>query len=299
MSIRIGDLVHNRQLAASLGATQARTRAAESAIASGQAATRYAAIADEAGTLLRARDAQALKSGYLEQAKQVGQRIETMDAAMDGLVGIAQRARAALVQRLDGASGKDMPLATELEGMLADVAAKLNTKLGSEHLFAGSRTDTAPVALPATPITAADPTLYYQGDAVRLGARIDEGVEIAWGVTADDPAFAGLIASLGQAAAAHAADDRSGLEAALAGLDQALDGMIDLRSAIGAQAARTEAAAEAHEAGIDYLGGIVSGIADADVPTVMARLAQDQASLEATYAVTGRLASLSLADYLR
>ena len=44
---------------------------------------------------------------------------------------------------------------------------------------------------------------------------------------------------------------------------------------------------------------IVSRIEDTDLPTALTRLASDQASLEATDLVTGRLTSLSLADYLR
>lgn len=299
MPLRVGDLVHSRQLTATLVATQARLREGQAAIASGKAASRYEEIAADAGLLLRARDARAIRNGYLEQSRLLGQRLEAMDAALGGLVDIAQRARAALVQRLDSGTGQDMPLATELDGMLAETASRLNAKLGDEHLFAGSRIDTAPVALPATPITAPDPSLYYRGDEVGLSARVDEGVEMGWGVPASDPAFAGLIAALGQARAAHEADDRAGLESALTALGDALSGIADLRAGVGAKAARAEALADAHEGGILYLDGIVSGIEDTDVPEVMTRLAQGQASLEAAYAVTGRLAALSLADYLR
>lgn len=299
MPFRIADLAHGQRLTSTLAAIQARTREAQMAIASGKAARRFDQIADDAGLLLRARDARTLAGAFLDRNQTLARRLQAMDSALDGLVGIAQRARATLVRRLDSGTGRNMPLTAEIDGMLAEIAARLNTKLGEDHLFAGSRTDQPPVALPAGAIAVADPSLYYRGDEVRLSARVDEGVEITYGVTASDPAFAGLIAALGQARIAHAADDRAGLEQAMAGLDAALGGIIDLRGSLGAEAARLDPIRDAHEAGIAYLDDIVSGIEDADVPAVMTRLAQDQATLEAAYAVTGRLAALSLADYLQ
>jgi flagellar hook-associated protein 3 FlgL len=299
MSLRIADLDQSRRLTTSVVATQARMREAQTAIATGKAAGRYDRIAGEAGLLLRAQDARALKAGYLEQSQHLAQKLQAADVALGGLIGIAERARALLVQRLDGGTGTDMQLGAEIDGMLAEAASRLNTRLGQDYLFAGSRTGTRPVELPAVPATAADPALYYRGDEVRPSARADQGVEITYGVTASDPAFSGLIAALGQAHAAHAAGDRAGLEGALQGLGEALAAMVDVRAGLGAAAERLESIASAHEAGIALLDGIVSGITDTDVPEVMTGLARDQASLEAAYAVTGRLAALSLTDYLR
>ena len=114
------------------------------------------------------------------------------------------------MQRLDGGLGSDVPLDELVDTMLAEVEAALNTRLDGQYLFAGSRSDAAPVELPAPPPTTADPTLYYRGDAVRLTTRADAGLELAYGVTADAAPFAELIAALGQARAAHLADDRAG-----------------------------------------------------------------------------------------
>ena len=192
-----------------------------------------------------------------------------------------------------------MPLDTEIEAMLQEIEAALNTRLDRQYLFAGSRTDARPVSLPATPITTADPTLYFQGDDHQLSIRADTGLEVGYGITADDPAFAELIAALGQAHAAHLADDRAGLQGAMTALGGAMDGLGDLRAELGARTARLESITEGHRSAILYLDEIVSGIEDADLADVLTRIASDQASVEAAYMVTGRLASLSLADYLR
>ena len=183
--------------------------------------------------------------------------------------------------------------------MLAELQRALNTRIDGQYLFAGSRTDTAPVDLPAAAVTTADPSLYYRGDGVRLTVRVDAGVEVGYGVTADDAGFAGLIAALGQAKAAHAANDRPGLEAAMTGMGAALDRLTAVRADLGTKTAQLESIAEQHRAGLGYLDEMISGIQDVDLAEVLTRIASDQASLEAAYSTTGRLASLSLASYLR
>ena len=145
----------------------------------------------------------------------------------------------------------------------------------------------------------ADSSLYYRGNSVRLTTRADVGFELAYGVTADAVPFAELIATLGQAREAHLADDRVGLSAAMAGLETALDGVTGLRAGVGIAAERLEAVSEGQRSAILYLDEVVAGIEDTDLAAVLIRIASDQATLEAGYSVTGKLASLSLADYLR
>lgn len=299
MVTRIGDLGQNQRLTTTMLATQTRLRLAQAAAASGKAATRFDQIADQAGQLVRLKDARGLKASFLERSEGLTGRLQLMDQALGSIVDLVDRARASLVQRLDGSLGSAVPLDAEIDSMLAEIERALNTKLDGRYLFAGSRTDTAPVSLPATPITMADPSLYYRGDAVEQSIRVDSGAAIAYGITADEPAFADLLAALGQARTAHLADDRAGLQTAMAGLGSALDRLTDLRAGLGTKAARLEAVADAHQAGLVYLDEMISGIEDTDMAAVLTRIAGDQASLEATYTVTGRLASLSLVDYLR
>ena len=299
MAARIGDLAHSRRLTTDLGAIQARLREAEAAASSGKAATRYDQIADRAGELLRVEDARAAKATLADQNDRLLQRLQLVDGALGSVVDIAARARTALIQRVDGGLGADVPLDTMIDGMAAELESALNLRLDGQYLFAGSRSDAAPVAIPSPPPTTADPALYYAGDSVRLTARADLGLSLSYGVTADAAPVAGLIAALGQARAAHLAGDRAGLETAMAGLEQALDGLTGLRAGVGATAERLESVTEGQRSAILYLDEIVASIEDVDLAEVLTRIAADRTALEAGYAVTGKLASLSLADYLR
>jgi flagellar hook-associated protein 3 FlgL len=299
MTLRIGDLAHSQRLIATMGGIRARLMDDQAAAASGKAVASYDRIADRAGELLRVRDASAVRSALADRNERLGRELQLMDGALGAIVDVASRARVAVLQRLDGGLGDAVPLEDEIDSLLAQVEDALNTRFDGRYLFGGTRTDVPPVSLPATPATTADPTLYYRGDQVRLSVRADLGVELTYGVTADAAPFADLIAMLGQARAAHLADDGAGLAAAASGLETALDGLTGLRAQTGIASAQLETVTEGQRSALLYLDEMTSSIENVDLAATLTRIANDQAGLEATYAVTARLASLSLADYLR
>jgi flagellar hook-associated protein 3 FlgL len=299
MALRIGDLAQSQLLSRTLSGVQARLSEAQIAVSSGKTAQTFDEIADRAGELLRVRDARAVRSTLADQNDQLGRELQMMDGALGAVVDVADRARVALVQRLDGNLGDDVPLESQIDALLGELEAALNTRFDGRYLFGGSRTDQAPVSLPDPPPSVADPTLYYRGDQVRLSVRADLGVELDYGVTADAAPFAQLIGALGQAQAAHLADDQPGIAAAAAAVEAALGGVAGLRAGVGITAERLESVTERQRSAVLYLDEVTSSIEDVDLAAMLTRIASDQAGLEAAYTVTGRLASLSLADYLR
>ena len=299
MTTRIGDAAQSARIAATLQQTQGRIRDAQTAIASGKAIDRYSDIPATAGMLIRAKSDRAGMSDFIGRNERLLDRMNTADSAVGAIGDIAERMRSLLVNRLDAATGSAVPLDSEVDAALDQIAAQLNLKIDGRYVFGGSRTDTAPVALPSPPPTTSDPSLYYQGDAVSVTARVAPDVELSHAVTAADDGFATLISALGQAKAAHAAQDQAGLESALTDLSAAIDGIADLRGAMGATSARLEAITESQRSTELYLDETINRIEATDVPTALARLAEDQASLEAAFVTVSRLSNLSLADYLR
>ncbi len=292
MSTRIGDLGQSNRLAAFLERTQARIRDAQSDIASGQRAQRWDEIADRAGLLVASREQRALTDRRASENEKILGRLQATESALGGIADLAERLRTLLVARLGEAGRSVIPLADEVDQMADELTGLLN-------LFAGSRTDTAPVVPPDPLPTTADPTLYYQGDSVTPTVRADPGIEIDYGTTAAAEPFAQLFAALGQAKEAHLADDRAGLEQALQNAVEAIDGVADVRGRLGVAAARLEDIVDGQRGALLYLDELIGSIADTDLAEAAARLARDQATLESTYLVVARLNQLSLADYLR
>lgn len=297
MIARTGDVAQNNRLNSHLHATQNRMRETQVAIATGKRAQRYSEIASETGLLLHARNSQRHAAAFVATNTTTTDRINTMDAALSNVLDIAERARTLLIQRLDPSLGGDVPLESEVDSMLQEVAAQLNKRLGDRYLFAGSRTDTAPVELPDTINGLADLADIYRGDDVRLAVRAAEGVEISYGIPASD-AF-DLLNVLAAMKEAHIAGDTAGLQASVDALGSAVSSLTGLRGDLGARATRLETITETHQATAAYLAETVSRIEDTDLSSAMTSLAKDQAAIEAAYLTISRISSLSLADYLR
>jgi flagellar hook-associated protein 3 FlgL len=296
---RTGDVAHSNRLNGYIQGTQERMREAQVAIATGKRAEVYSAIGSDTGVLLQARDSRARADAFVASNTTTLDRLNTMDGALGNILDLADRMRTLLVQRLDPTLGDSIPLGPEVDTMLQEIAAQLNTRLGDRYLFAGSRTDTAPVALPATVAGPADldPAVVYQGDAIRPTARAAADVEVTYGLLATD-AF-DIMTVLATVREAHLAGDVDGLKAASDALGDAFSALADLRGELGARTARIEAVTETHRANAAYLGETVSRIEDTDLPSAIAQMSRDQMAIEAAYLTISRLNSLSLADYLR
>ncbi len=294
---RTADIAQSNRLNSHLQSTQNRMREMQVAIATGKRAQRYSELAGDTGPLLHARDSQRRAAAFVSTNTTTRDRIATMDTAIGNVADIAERARTLLIQRLDPSLGTNVPLDSEVDSMLQEVAAQLNKRLGDRYLFAGSRTDTAPVELPATVNGPADVTDIYRGDDVRLAVRAAEAVEISYGIPATD-AF-DLIGVLATLKEAHVAGDTTRLQASVDSLGDAISTLSGLRGELGARGTRIETITETHRANAAYLAETVSRIEDTDLASAMTSLAKDQAAIEAAYLTISRISSLSLADYLR
>ncbi len=296
---RTGDVAHNNRLNAFIQGTQNRMREAQVEIATGKRAQVYSEIGSETGILLQAREGQRRADAFVFSNTGTTEQLQTMDGAVGNVVDIAERMRTLLVQRLDPSIGSSLPLGTEIDTMLEQIASQLNSKLGDRYLFAGSRTDTPPVELPASVDGPADldPATIYKGDTVRLSVRAAEDVEVVYGILATD--VFSVMNVLAAAKEAHVADDTDGLKAAMDALSDSFSALADLRGELGARTARVEAITETHRANAAYFAETASRIEDTDLPSAIARMAKDQTAIEAAYITISRLNSLSLADYLR
>ncbi len=299
MVSRIGDAAQYARMMLAVRDLQARIQDGQIAAATGRAARRFADIPDKAALgLSLGHDLRLVEARIGENRRALG-RMQVAEGAMAAISDVAERARNLLVQRLDAATGASVPFVAEIDGMLTEIESRLNLRFDDRYLFAGSKTDTRPVSIPDPPPTSADPAAYFSGDRLAPRVRAEEGTEIVYLPTAADDAFASLIGALGAAREAHLAGDRAGLEAALDALGRAIGGLADLRGEYGARAARLESVVESQESMRVYLGELLQGIEDVDLPAVVSRLAEDQAALEASYLTIARLARLSLTDFLR
>lgn len=297
---RIGDFAHSTRMTDLLMAAQTRSRAAQVQISSGKVADRFEGIAMESDRLVGTKSVLQRTQQYQDNNDLVNGRLVAMESSIASLHEVGSQLRVRLLQRLNDAGSVPGLLTGEARAMLDQTVADLNAEFDGRYLFAGSKTDTAPVVLdPAFATFGAPDDTFYQGDAVELTVLADDDIEVTYGMTADRAGFHELVGALRAVIEADAIDDRPRLEAALDLVNAALPKLAEDRSTLGLRQARLDQINIGHSDAAVYLGGQISDIENVDLAEAVTRMTQDQILLESAMATISRLSQLSLADFLR
>jgi len=330
----IGDLA--RQFAAMHHLASARQRldtlAAE--LASGTVADPAARLGGRTDRLAAAAHRIALLDAGREAAHLLAHRLEAAQTALDHVD--TQRgtlARELLALPVAATPQLIADTASRAGIAFATAVSALNGRHGTESLFAGTATD-GPALAPADTILAAlrahvagaadaddlaarvdaffdDPgggfaTMAYLGDTGPAPTRRLDGQDFALGPRADDPALRAVMKGL--ALAALAADHPPGIpdsaRAAImhragAALTGAADALAGSRAALGTVQERAETAASRQSAALTAARIEHAVLIAASPEDTAVALRDAEIRLETQYAVTARLAGLSLAGYLR
>lgn len=330
----IGDLAHSLVLRTRGAALKRRQDILTAELASGQVSDPAARLGGDLARLtdidrtLRRLDGFAVTTGeaaLFAAAAQAG--LERMqDSSTDLATALIQIGPTGLAASRNQAIG-------QARDELATVIGALNTRAAGRSLFAGTATDTTPLAssdailsglrdavagaASVTDIVQAatdwfdDPsgfraTIYSGSDDPLAPMPIGNGEAISLSLRADDPAFRAVLRDT--ALAALAAEpalglDEDGQSALLRGAGERLLGqqetLTDLRADLGHAEARIEEAIARNSAartGLEYARG---ELLSADPYETATRLQEVQMQLESLYSVTVRSANLSLVKFLK
>ncbi|NKD55812.1 MULTISPECIES: flagellin [unclassified Haematospirillum] len=160
-------------------------------------------------------------------------------------------------------------------------------------------------------------TGYYQGDNLRSEHRVDENRIITIGVNAQDAAFEKLIRGLGIIGQGFPVTGTGDidlpefyrrLETGIAlindailhdeGMNESRNDLSALQQTIGFNRVELKGAEDRARNFIAFLETGIADIEEVDMAEAITRLNETQRALEASYQVTGRLAKLSLKDYI-
>lgn len=299
MLTRIGDFAQSERMTSQLLQTQTRTRLAQAQISSGKITDRFQDLAPNVERLIDVKAVLQQNQQFQENNAFTDKKLVTMEAAVSGLFDVATRVQTLAIQRLnDGATIPGL-MESELEGLLDQTVAFLNSDLDGRYLFGGSRTDQPPAVIdPAfTNFGAADDT-FYQGDDLVLTARTDIDVEVTTSLSADREGFRELVGAIRGMINGDVLDDSVVLENSLGLLHESLSKIADYQAELGSRQIQLEAINQHHADTEIYLESRISEIEDVDFTEAIAKLAGDQVLLEGAMATIGRLNQLNLIDYL-
>lgn len=258
--------------------------------------------------------------GQATAAAQYGRNIDdgtswlnTIDSAMGGTSSIMNQVRDLTVQGGNGSlnqAAKDA-LATQIEGLKADLLNQANSKFQGRNVFAGS-SDTSPIfTAPTAADLTADPTADYAftgtaGSAVER--RIAPGTTVR--VDADGSSIFGATAATGSTAAQPSvfklldnitATLRAGGDPSsqLNDIDARLKTMTTAHAEMGTRQAQILKAKDTNLALQNSLEAQRSGIEDLDLGRSVLNLQMQQVNYQAALAVTAKVLPQTLMDFLR
>lgn len=248
---------------------------------------------------------EALAAVEGDNAARLGQDLGSASEELEAVTALLQRARELAVQASNTPTGADgrQAIAFELQQLGEELFSRANgIALTGEPLFAGLSSDPAftrdaagNVTYTGTPASGSVPVA--PGTAIERGLPGSEVFEFDLGGTPTS-AFA-VISALAAALSGGAPDPVAAANAALDGIDAALDTTNRAQTIIGTRMAWVEQVqGQQADRGV-ALAERRKRVGDTDIAEAIARLQQSLTALEASQAAFARVSSLSLFDALR
>lgn len=301
--IRVATIPLQRTLSGAIQQAQQKLAATQLQLTSGKKANDLAALGTEAGRTLSARTLRSTQEAQSSSAKALGTTLSLYDANITTI----DDASATLRQKIMTAigTGQTQGLQGSIAGAFDQFRAALNAGDGSGPLFAGAQTD----ATPFKPQTLADtvgatPATAFANDGVRATARLSDGVDVTYGVGANELG-AGMLAAFRTLAEAGTigetptATQLDALKTAMGQIDAALPAIRTLNAENGRKQAEAESLGTRADDRANLLSELISTNEDADYGQIASDLSQQQTVLRASYSVFTQLSSLSLTQYLK
>ena len=226
-----------------------------------------------------------------------------MYSAVGSMTDMMTQLRSQLSAASTGSATETTSVISSAQDMLKSMASLLNTQYDGQYVFAGGKTETAPVDLSSyasgTGSTTTADTSYYAGDERDRGGAGRHRPHGVYGVTADNSAFEQVMRAL-----RFVANSRS---LSSSDISSALDARRDgarirsrpcRRSCRIAPHRRSRTPAPGQSDYKSYAETLSGDLTDVDVAAVTAQLSTYQSQLTASYSAIGKILSLNLASYL-
>lgn len=239
---------------------------------------------------------------YQRNIDQAQIRLETEETVLHSATDLMQRARELTVQGLNAtvAANERTAIAQEIRQLQDEMLALANRKDGNgDYLFAGTRTDVTPF------VDNGAAGFSYQGDqnqrriqvdSDRLIADGDPGTSVFMKVASVGGGYEDVFTTLETLASDLEANAPNG--ASLDQLDNALEHLLAVRSAVGARLNALDNQASAHASVALHLKGTRSDIEDLDYAEAASRLSRQSVALQAAQQAFARIQVLTLFNYL-
>ncbi|MFD2739553.1 flagellin [Sulfitobacter aestuarii] len=258
----------------------------------------YAGDASKAGRSLDLRGQLGITESFIDANRLLEGKLEVMTEALSSVQTLAGDFRN-LTLSGDIAANHRGTFRAQAEHALGQITDFLNTTYQGGFLFSGHETGTAPLDPDGT-----GTGVIYRGGAQAAVARIDAQREMAYGLTAKDPAFNDIFAGLGMVLNVPDLDTLSDAEFGqlrdnvLGAMNDGIGGLTALQGRLGDQQQQLSRQIESQEVRQRIYTGGIGDIEAVNLEETAVRLQQIELQLQTTYQITARMSGLSLLNYL-
>ncbi|MFC0240436.1 flagellin [Rhodopseudomonas telluris] len=239
---------------------------------------------------------------YIDAATLAGGKVQAMYSAVGSMTDVMTQLRSQLSAASTGSATETTSVISSAQDMLKSMASLLNTQYDGQYVFAGGKTDTAPVDLSGyasgSGSTTVSDTSYYAGDDQIAAVRVSTDRSVSYGVTADNSAFEQAMRAL-RFVANSTSLSANDLSSALDLAGTALDSIAAVQEKLSNNASAIQDASTSQSDYKSFTETLASDLTSVDVAAVTAQLSTYQSQLTASYSAIGKILNLNLANYLK
>ncbi|MFN7039095.1 MAG: hypothetical protein ACK4OM_05990 [Alphaproteobacteria bacterium] len=241
-----------------------------------------------------------LSTNYITEDKIVEAKLVSMDQSLESIINTAIEMKKNLTLK-NSSAGKALNMTQITRANLSNIQDCLNVSHAGNYLFSGSKTDTMPVTdLSKTNILNNVITAnYYKGDSFVNKAQIDNQFPLDFGITASNPAFQNLIASMNYIIEYEKTNDPLALNMANKLMDDSIKEIVQIRSEVGNNLNSIKNVIEKKEDVKSYLTEVEADLSPVDPLKTILQLSNDKVALEALFKTFSTVSSLNLTMYLK
>lgn len=300
---RVATIPLQRTMSSAIQRSQEALAITQQRLSTGKKAADFADLGTETVRNLSAHSLLARQEAQSTVAKRVGTSLSLYQGHLESVEKAVGDLKLDILNAIGTRDGAGLQEA--IETAFSQYRTSLNASEGGTPLFAGSQTD----GKPFTPDTLADVAATtaadaFKDDGVRASARVADGVDVTYGITAtavgkDLYAAFQTLAQAGPIGTTPTTAQIDALKQAVDQLGTGIDSLQAVNADNGRKQNQVETLTTRGEQRSLLLEGVIETNEDADLGQVAIDLAQQKTMLQASYSVFAQLSDLSLVSYIR
>jgi flagellar hook-associated protein 3 FlgL len=300
---RVASIPLQRTMSGAIQRAQEKLAITQQQLSTGKKAADFADLGTETVRNLSAHSLLARQDAQSAVSKRVETTLSLYQGHLEGIEKAVGDLKTDILKAIG--TGDAAGLQEAVETAFSQYRSSLNGGEGGAPLFAGSQTSGSPF----TPDTLADVATTnvadaFQDDGVRSTARVADGVDVTYGITAsavgkDLYAAFKTIAQAGTIGAKPTDAQLDALKQAVGQLGTGIDTLRAVNADNGRKQNQVETLTTRGQQRALLLESVIETNEDADLGQVALDLAQQKTMLQASYSVFSQLSDLSLVNYIR